>query len=75
MLDAKLAAEKLKVYGPNLEISSCKDYDDSWLFTAFKTKTDLDPFYLVNKTTGEVSPYTIASDARRYYSTPDVSYE
>lgn len=53
------------------KIDSCKDYGQQYLFTAFITddsSNEIDPFYLVNKITGKVMPYTIAEDPDKYYS-------
>lgn len=72
MLTAKDALAKLKAENTKIRIESCKDYGSDWLFTAFVHEDDMDPFYLINKTTGEVTNYTIAENPRRYYSTPDV---
>lgn len=51
-----------------IKVVSCKDYDEFYLFTAYVNDDDVDPFYLVHKETGAVSPYTIAADPNRYYS-------
>lgn len=66
------AANIIKKKYPNLKVVSCKDYGDDYLVTAYKTEEDLDPFYLINKSTGEIEPYTIAEDPNRYYSAEEL---
>ena len=57
---------------PLINVVSCKDYGDFYLFTAFVHDTDVDPFYLVHKDTGAVEPYTIAMDPGRYYKAKEL---
>lgn len=66
------AINLLKNYNHNLKVESCKDYDEYYLITAYETEEDFDPFYLVNKSTGEIEPYTIAEDPNRYYSAKEL---
>lgn len=66
------AVNIIKKKYPNLKVVSCKDYDGDYLVTAYETEEDLDPFYLVNKSTGEIEPYTIAEDPNRYYSAKEL---
>ena len=59
--------KSIKENNPALNVVSCKDYGDFYLFTAYVDPTDIDPFYLIHKKSGAVSPYTIAMDPDRYY--------
>ncbi len=61
-----------KADNPNINVVSCKDYGKYYLFTAYEHDTDVDPFYLVNKEFGDVSPYTIAADPNRYYAAKEL---
>lgn len=56
-----------KKHNPKAKIVSCKDYGDHYLFTIYESPDDIDPFYLVNKNTGVVENYTIATNPDRYY--------
>lgn len=49
-------------------VKDVRDYGDKYLFTAFITDNDMDPFYLVDKRSGNISHYTIAEDLPKYYS-------
>lgn len=66
------AINVIKENYPKLKVVSCKDYGNEYLVTAYKSEDDLDPFYLVNKSTGEIEPYTIAEDPNRYYSAKEL---
>ena len=57
---------------PLINVVSCKDYGEYYLFTALVNPTDVDPFYLVHKRTGMVSPYTIAMDSGKYYKAKEL---
>lgn len=78
MLNLSQAEAALKKAVDVKEIKECKDYGTDYLFVAFKTDNfikqsrEIDPFYLVNKNTGEVRPYTIANDVNRFYSSKKI---
>jgi hypothetical protein len=62
----------IKKMNKRLKIVSCKDYGDDYIITAYENEDDLDPFYLVNKKTGKIEPYTIAEDPNKYYSAKEL---
>ena len=78
MLNLLQAEEALKKAIDIKEIKECKDYGTDYLFVAFKTDNfikqsrEIDPFYLVDKNTGKVRPYTIANDINRFYSSKNI---
>ena len=67
MITIEQCVKAFKADNPKINVVSCKDYGDFFLFTAYVNSTDVDPFYLVHKDTGLVEPYTIAMDPGRYY--------
>ncbi|MCR4688697.1 MAG: hypothetical protein K5745_03995 [Saccharofermentans sp.] len=69
---AKTAVEIFKRAYPGLRILSVKDYITSYLITACVSRSELDPFYMVNKFTGRITRYTIAYNPNRYYRTRDI---
>lgn len=73
------AAKHLLNKYPTLDIRLAKDYGDSYMFLAFdKTVGDsreIDPFYLVNKTTGAITPTTIATNPEKFYTSKELPLE
>lgn len=72
MITIQECIDAFKKDNPDIKVVSCKDYDEFYLFTAYVYSTDVDPFYLVHKRTGDVLPYTIAMDTKRYYSAKEL---
>lgn len=66
------ASKKLKEKVKSIKtIKECRDYGSDYLFVAFETNTpedEIDPFYLVNKTTGNIRKYNIAEDTNRFFN-------
>ena len=67
------AINTFKKSNPDVNIVSCKDYGTDFLITAYKTKDEMDPFYLINKNNGSIRNYTIAENLTKYYDTPDIN--
>lgn len=69
-MTAKKAAELLKKYNPKLDIQECRDYGSDFIFVApaKDDESNIDPFYLVNKVTGRVHPYTVAENPSKFYA-------
>ena len=72
------ASNKLKNEMKDIKtIKECRDYGKDFLFVAFETNTpdiELDPFYLVNKNTGDIRRYTIAENPGRFYSAQKIDF-
>ena len=74
MTPSEAVAQVRKDY-PSARVDSCKDYDDSYLVTAYSSPDEMDPFYLVDKRTGYIRKTTISADLDRYYKTKNLKYE
>lgn len=72
------ASNKLKNEMKEIKtIKECRDYGKDFIFVAFETDTpdvELDPFYLVNKNTGDIRRYTIAENPSKFYSAPKLKF-
>lgn len=77
MIDVKEAIMALKNSVKDIKtIKECRDYGKDYLFVAFTTDTptkEIDPFYLVNKTTAAVGPYSIFEDTNKFYNAPIIN--
>ena len=71
-MTATEASKKLKEKVKSLKtIKECRDYGKDYLFVAFETNTpndELDPFYLVDKNTGNIRKYNIAEDTNKFFN-------
>ena len=72
MVTIEQCIDAFKENNSKIKVVSCKDYGDFYLFTAYVTDNDVDPFYLVHKETGSVEPYTIAMDPNKYYTAKEL---
>lgn len=66
MLDIQMATQIIQKELPHRRIVSHVSYKDLWVFQAFDDNDSLegefDPFYSVNKTTGEFNEFSILTD-------------
>lgn len=72
MITVEQCVESFKKSSPKIKIVSCKDYEDYYLFTAYVNDDELDPFYLVDKESGDIYPYTISEDPSKYYNAKEL---
>lgn len=58
---------------PDLIVDSVKDYGSDYLITAYKSKYDPNPFYLVSKNGKWIRSYSILADMDKFYNTKDIN--
>ena len=72
------AANKLRETVKEIKvIKECVDYDEDYLFVAFKTNNpaiELDPFYLVGKADGDIRCYNIFEDVSKFYNSERLDF-
>lgn len=74
MITVEDCVKQLETNDPNMKVKSVKDYGPDYLITYEYDGLDeiLDPFILINKSTGKTSEYSIAYNLDKYYSAKEL---
>lgn len=60
------------------DITECRDYGNKFIFVAFETddhENEIDPFYSVDKRTGDVKKFDISGDPGKFFSSPTLNFK